>query len=389
MFGTLVDKATGWLSSELITTILLPVLAFGAGLGALIATEVGWAEVDNWWKSLTGLRQVLVCGGAVTALLIASWLVEITLPLIIRAYEGYRPSWMARPGVRFQTWRKQRLEFKLNLRKRPSGLLWRYMKREEEIEKRNRKYARYYRTFPLVGSVLPTRLGNVMRAAERYPNHRYGVDGVYFWPRLYGLLPDALLTPLGAARNSIERMLVLSSLSALFAVVAAVFAFLTVPLEAWLPCVGGAILLSFLAYRAAVSAAVGYGELIRAAYDTHRRELWAKVGWETQEAFDKERASWRRVSQVLYRGETDTAQPTISLPRKPQNGGTASKAPQQIVASEPTEWPDGHSVPKRYWTVGATGLVLGGLIGALGVRRVLERCSKLSAYLPSSARRRR
>ena len=40
--------------------------------------------------------------------------------------------------------------------------------------------------------VLPTRLGNVLRAAELYPLHRYGIDIAVLWTRLTMLLPDQL-----------------------------------------------------------------------------------------------------------------------------------------------------------------------------------------------------
>jgi hypothetical protein len=50
-----------------------------------------------------------------------------------------------------------------------------------------------YPRYPLTEDeedVLPTRLGNILLAAERYPLSRYGMDTIYFWPRLFPLLPE-------------------------------------------------------------------------------------------------------------------------------------------------------------------------------------------------------
>jgi hypothetical protein len=50
----------------------------------------------------------------------------------------------------------------------------------------------YFR-YPLLESgdeVLPTTLGNILLAGERYSWSRYGMDIIYFWPRLYPLLPE-------------------------------------------------------------------------------------------------------------------------------------------------------------------------------------------------------
>ncbi|MFF5287040.1 MULTISPECIES: hypothetical protein [Streptomyces] len=59
------------------------------------------------------------------------------------------------------------------------------------------------------------------------------------------------------------------------------------------------------AYRGAVRAALGYGELVRAAFDVHRRDLLKEMGLILPENLDAERALWAALAQQLHRGLTD------------------------------------------------------------------------------------
>ncbi len=36
----------------------LPTFAFCAGIGALVATRLGWSQVASWWQNLDASRQV-------------------------------------------------------------------------------------------------------------------------------------------------------------------------------------------------------------------------------------------------------------------------------------------------------------------------------------------
>ena len=88
---------------------------------------------------------------------------------------------------------------------------------QQEPDRAARAYQLRHQRFPRERSAtMPTRLGNVFRAAESYPadSRLYGMDAVFFWPRLYPLLPESLRVELASARSSIDMMLVTSVLSA-------------------------------------------------------------------------------------------------------------------------------------------------------------------------------
>jgi hypothetical protein len=69
---------------------------------------------------------------------------------------------------------------------------------------------------------MPTRLGNALRAAESYPgdDERWGLDAVFWWPRLYLILPDSARDQVDEARTSMDQLVLLSVLWAAFAAVA-------------------------------------------------------------------------------------------------------------------------------------------------------------------------
>lgn len=291
MFGTLLDKSTGWLDKRLITTVLLPLLAFSAGVGALIITHFGWAATVDRWDSLGGFGQAILAGGAVAALLLLTQLGEVLLQPVVRAYEGY---WMLQP------WAAPLGRARCRAQRRRWDSL---------VLTDPHDYTRRYREFPAGREeFLPTRLGNAIRAAESYARdkQRYGIDAVFFWPRLYPLLPDALRDSLAAARSSMEQLLFIAFLSGVLAPVALVLAIvMRLPIAVWLPVAAGAPLLAMLTYRAAVAVATSYGELVRSAFDTHRLMLLTSLGYALPTSLDEERQVWQAIGQLLYRRDTD------------------------------------------------------------------------------------
>jgi hypothetical protein len=120
------------------------------------------------------------------------------------------------------------------------------------------------------GSLLPTALGNVLRAGERMAGRRYGLDAIVIWPRLYPVLGDRQRAVVDDRRDQLDLMSRLCATAALVAVVT--WALLWRAPVWWLiPLL--AFGLSVLAYRAAVSAAVAYGQALDVAFDLYRFDL--------------------------------------------------------------------------------------------------------------------
>jgi hypothetical protein len=291
MFGSLLDKTTSWLDQRLIATVLVPLVGFLTAVGALIASHFGWAPTIAHWRHLNSAEQTTVAVSVSIGLLLLTQVGAASLYSLIRLYEGY---WMLRPWA-------------APLGRRRCGA---HQRRWDSLVLTDpRDYQRRYREFPTrVDELLPTRFGNAIRAAESYARdkRRYGVDAVFFWPRLYSLLPDASRDSLSAARSSIEQLLFIAFLSSLLAVTSCV-APLVVRLSpvAWLPAGAGALAGALLAYRAAVSAAISYGELVRSAFDTHRLSLLVALGYALPASVEAERELWQAIGQLLYRRDAE------------------------------------------------------------------------------------
>ena len=65
---------------------------------------------------------------------------------------------------------------------------------------------------------MPTRLGNLLKAAELRPLSKYGLDSVICWPRIWLLLPESAKTELVNARADLDTGARIWSWSILFLV---------------------------------------------------------------------------------------------------------------------------------------------------------------------------
>lgn len=151
---------------------------------------------------------------------------------------------------------------------------------------------------PLDVETLPTTLGNALRCAERRAGERYGFDTVATWPRLYPLVDDRLLEVLEDQRTQLDvavRFVATFALAALLALVLLVWH------DWWVLVALGVALLGVLAYRAAVEAALGYGETIAVAFDLHRFDLLEALHRPLPDDLAEEQEANRELSLRLAR----------------------------------------------------------------------------------------
>jgi uncharacterized membrane protein YhaH (DUF805 family) len=138
------------------------------------------------------------------------------------------------------------------------------------VERRSALAAVKLQAYPREANLLPTQLGNALRAAEDRAGQRYGLDTIAAWPRLYPCLSPPLADVLNALRDRLDLAARMAA-ALLLATVAS--AAILVRHGWWLLLPLITVMLSWIAYRAAIRAAVAYGLEIDVAFDLHRFDM--------------------------------------------------------------------------------------------------------------------
>jgi hypothetical protein len=244
---------------------LLPFVLLAAFTFAL-ATVAAAPDGTGPFKAVTDEAVAVGPAGAAVALVAAFVAAVITQPFqvaMVRLLEGYwgvsRPaSWARGVGVEIQRRRVHRLALQQRLAEAADD--------EHEAAHHAERRAR----FPAESELLPTSLGNALRAGERRAGERYGLDTVATWSRLYYVLPEPLQRDVGELHGQVDGSARLTLALGLSATVGC-----PVLLShgwwnlVWTACA----VLSVVAYRGGVTAATQLAGVLAAAFDLHRFDL--------------------------------------------------------------------------------------------------------------------
>jgi hypothetical protein len=282
MLTSLSGGLLGLLGRRFVLTAWLPTALCWGGLGALIVTWAGWSHATHWWLRQPAQFQLVLFVLALAWVTFFAYLVAALLPAFIRIGEGYWPSWLS-----WLTRRRQRS----------------FRERQAVMRDDAGVFARRNADYPLrAGSVMPTRLGNILRAAEDHALDRYKINAIVVWPRLYVLLPGQFVAAIAAAKTPLDLMAVIGALASFFAMFGTAIAAILLPWYAPLACVSGSAAVLWLAYSGAVQAARPYAQLIRAAFDVHRGLLLDAVGLRRPSSYAEERRQWEQICHLWYQG---------------------------------------------------------------------------------------
>lgn len=252
--------------SKFILRLLLPGATFGAASMPLALTfrdALGLQGIDD------------VTAFAVVAILFGWLILLLDMPLYM-LFEGrrYWPDRLRRWGVRREERRLEWIGRNADDKKRTDRVEYQIMRADEFPLSDDGKFEVPY----------PTRLGNLLSSYERYPNRKYGMDGVFFWYRIWLSIDKDLRDELDSTQAIADGALYLSfalcvsaALSLVYAVVAAtvptLVSYLNLSAGALVVCAFGAILLSWCLYRSSLHAHRQYGELFKALFDQHRNKV--------------------------------------------------------------------------------------------------------------------
>lgn len=312
---SIVSDISKQFGKALILSTFLPSLIFVI-LSLLL---VGQVAPDDWGllRSLEVLDpQWQVLAVSLASVMLSGMLYNLNIPLI-RFYEGY--TWREGPLGQRRTRHYQGRFLSALERIAALDAEWRGLDTNApsaDAEKariqreRNQIRRRLYSEFPQEkDSVLPTRLGNVIRSFEDYPQRQYRIASITLWPRLVATIDKDYAATIDDAKISFDFMVNSSALSALLALIVLGVGLRYAPpsayLGVWVPWLL-AVLVSMAAarlfYLAAVSRAMAWGATVRAAFDLYRRDLLKQLGFSQVPAtLEEERALWRNISlQAIY-----------------------------------------------------------------------------------------
>ncbi|KAB8161993.1 hypothetical protein FH609_025650 [Streptomyces sp. 3MP-14] len=295
------DSAERLLGARFLLGVLLPLTLAAGASGAVVLAASGHTpgEALRAWQRFDASGQLTAAVLALLALVcLARVLALFQLPLL-RLLEGYWPAAgpldrLSRRGTRRQTARAR------------AG--WERVRALGEAGERTAGTAlaaRLLTGYPppprLADGVLPTALGNRLRAAEYYPLERYGIDAVVVWPRLVPLLPAEAAARLTSARTALDGTVNLFALALAFGVCwPPVLLAVGEPASLAALCLL-ALPVAWAAHRAALAAAVGYGQEVRVVFDLHRRALLDHLEVEVPRDPAEERRLWGDLGQFYQR----------------------------------------------------------------------------------------
>lgn len=282
MLTSLSGGLLGLLDRRFILNAWLPVMLLWGGLGALVVSGVGWPTAAHWWLSQPGQFQAVLLVVTLAWITFWAYLVAALIPAFIRSAEGYWPRWLSW----LSGWCRNR-----------------HRARQAALAKDTAAFSRWHAEYPLrAANVMPTRLGNILRAAEDHALDRYGINAIVVWPRLYVLLPDQFTAAMAAAKTPLDLMVVIGALATAFTIAGTAIAAIMLPWYAALACAAGGLLAACLAYAGAIRAARPYAQLIRAGFDVHRGLLLDAIGLRRPRTFGEEHSQWQQLSHLLLQG---------------------------------------------------------------------------------------
>jgi hypothetical protein len=291
----------GKLGERAVALVATPAfLFFGGGLSMWMLGPGSPARLHAWFTGRDTVEQITLGALALLAIGVAGLVVQRVAFPVLQTLEGYGPlwlSWLRQRARKFWVGRKERLDRKwqklANTTPRTAEQELRYV----ELDQRLRRFPER------PGDVMPTRLGNVLRAAELRIDDRYGLEVSITWPRLWLLLPESCRTELSTARATLNGAVANILWGALFLV--------------WTPVHWAAVPIGLTwaagARIGTLTSAAIYADLVEGTYDLYRFNLYTTLRRPLPTSPDTEPACGQALTAELLRGAKEGA-PSFTTP---------------------------------------------------------------------------
>lgn len=222
------------------------------------------------------------------SMLLMGWLVVLLDQPIYMIFEGRRfwPPWL---WTLFYQIEQQRLAELLKLEENSYKLSKSKVGYKKKLfDKQNVEAWVQIRCFPLneegaYEAAFPTRLGNLLTAYETYPDVRYGMDAVFYWPRIWFTLDKEVREELDTKQAVADSGIYVSFTLYANAVVWVVFCLpyisqtninnhLPTIVPTW-SLVPGFLATAYIIYRLSLYPQAQYGETFKAIFDNNEKKI--------------------------------------------------------------------------------------------------------------------
>lgn len=324
MTAKLLDSFSGKLAEKWAATLLTPAFVFWLGGFVAAIQRWDWNFLVKKFSLYPGSLQTAILVGALCLVAASAFVIERFDLIALRVLEGYYwPPAIGRLRIHhYELHRKQLVAKGQDLRQYEEKERDTFQRLKTKIDTQGaatltqtdkEKYLlldkqlldsdkqaillrtrRQLRDLPAVTDLMPTRLGNLIRAAERRPLTRYGLDAVVCWPYLWLLIPDTAKQSLQQARSDLNSSARLCLWSLLFLSWVSIGAWWVFPI---------AVLSALFAYYVwALAAARTYSDLIEAAFALYRFRLYEELRWPLPSDPAVEREAGRALTAYLQQG---------------------------------------------------------------------------------------
>jgi hypothetical protein len=155
-----------------------------------------------------------------------------------------------------------------------------------------------------VEDVMPTRLGNALKAAETYGRNRWNIDALTLWYELVSAAPEVLHRELNDTRSAMDFF---AAMIVQFILLGSVSLVLIPQADNLAPLwvAAGVLLLVVPSYSALVGRVSAYRSVIQALVNVGRMPVASNMAYRLPATIDEERFFWNRLSSYCLFGELD------------------------------------------------------------------------------------
>jgi hypothetical protein len=312
---SLLSAISGHFNRALIFGTVVPLVLFMTLGGWLLQS---WLPAESPWRALQAYGTEWQAAAALVAIALASSVLHSVNVPLTRLYEGY-------PWEHSFVGRRRIAKYRVEHRRLTARWLGyravryaiegdgAFARAGTQILGEHSRVGRVLADrFPDEPHLLPTRLGNAIRAFESYPSIQYGMSAITLWPRLVAVIGEDYANAIAEQKTSFDFMLNSSALAMLTAaVIAAIGLIFPLPfvsmrwLFLWVVEVFGLVALAYWFYEGSIGRAVAWGQMVKGAFDIYRHQLLKKLGYDaTPPTRAAERHLWQMISQQIIYGDT-------------------------------------------------------------------------------------